>query len=322
MKLAVVVATYRRPECLQRCLNSLARQQRIPDEVIVVSRVTDHMTHSALGTTAGIRSVHVATPGVVAALETGVAASTADVVAFTDDDAEPRRDWLRLIEDAFAREPDIGAVGGRDWVSHGGCLVGGEATDVGRMQWFGRVTSGHHLGIGRARDVDSLKGVNMAFRRSVLLAAGFDHRLRGDGAQVHFELGLCLAARRRGWRVVYDPAIAVDHYPAQRFGQDQRGASSEVAISDATYNETLVVLDHLPKLRRVAFGIWGFCIGTRWNPGLIAAARLLAEGRPAIRALRAAQAGRLAGWATFLRGRRGAAAPPCRLWTADDPRLS
>lgn len=305
MKFAVVVPTYRRPEVLRRCLAALAAQERPADELIVVSRFGDEETAAVLAAEEGkLRHVQVDRPGVVAALAAGVAACTADVVAFTDDDAAPRVDWLGLLEQRFADAPDVGGVGGRDWCWYGERLVDGAAYDVGRLQWFGRMTSGHHIGTGAPREVDVLKGVNMAFRRHLLTEIGFDDRLRGDGAQVHFEMALGFAAKRGGWRLLYDPCIAVDHYPSMRIGEDQRESPSPQAIADATHNETLIVLEQLPPLKRVAYAIWGLAVGTWSTPGLVAAARLRARGAPALGPMQYAQRGRAAGWRTFLRSRR------------------
>jgi GT2 family glycosyltransferase len=305
VKIAVVVPTYQRPEALQCCLGALAGQSRMPDEVIVVTRLGD-ADSLRVATRAGrsVRQVEVTRPGVLAALEAGVAATTANVVAFTDDDAAPRPDWLERIEDCFVAAPDVGGVGGRDWCWWNGKLVNGTATDVGRMQWFGRMTSGHHLGVGPPRSVDVLKGVNMSFRRRVLMEVGFDRRLRGDGAQVHFEMALGLNAKRNGWRLVYDPDIAVDHYVARRVGEDQRGAPTGRAISDAVHNETLITLEHLSAIRRLAYAVWAVGVGTWSTPGIVAAVRLKARGSAAARPLWFAQRGRIQGWRSYRSFRR------------------
>jgi hypothetical protein len=54
-----------------------------------------------------------------------------------------------------------------------------------------------------------VQAANMALRREAL---ALPDGLRGSGAQAHFEVAMCLWARKRDWRIVYDPAIVVDHY--------------------------------------------------------------------------------------------------------------
>ena len=312
MRISVVVPSYRRPDDLRRCLAALTDQERPPDEIIVVYRAGDERTKSIAQAPSAqpVQGVAVDRPGVLAAMDAGVSASSGDVIAFTDDDAAPRSDWLGRIQAGLEDDPKIAAVGGRDWCWYGSRLVvDGHHPRVGRVQWFGRLTSGHHAGVGPPQNVQVLKGCNMAFRREVLLDIGFDRRLRGHGAQTHFELSLCLQALRRGWTLRYDPSIAVDHYPAPRHDLDQRERPAYEAVEDSAHNETLALLEHLGGARRVAFAVWSVAVGTRPSPGILQAIRRRATGDTAAFALfRAVVRGRRAGVRTFV-GRPAARRP-------------
>ena len=311
MHISVVIPTYRRGDALCEGLRAQRRQLRRADEILVVARPDDEPARDAIRTAGGglpIRIVDVQRPGLVAALNAGLAAATGDIVAFTDDDAEPHADWLARIEAAIASDPCIGAVGGRDWVFYGGKLVPGEARVVGRVSWYGRVTGNHHAGIGGSRDVHVLKGANMAFRRDAIAGVGFDERLRGVGTEHHSELGACLRLRASGWRVVYDPAVAVDHRPAPRV-EGHRELGAVPAIRFAAHNETLAMLEYLPRWRRVPYFAWAFLVGTVVMPGPVQLVRsLLTRGRMDIVASRAALQGRLDGRRTFRAGRSDAPA--------------
>jgi hypothetical protein len=107
----------------------------------------------------------------------------------------------------------------------------------------------------------------MTFRLAALEGLGFDERLRGSGAQVGNDLGISLAVKRRGWRLVYDPLVAVDHYPATRYDEDQRSTFSVEAIRNAAFNETLVLCEHFTGARRWVFMVWALLIGNRGAPG-------------------------------------------------------
>jgi cellulose synthase/poly-beta-1,6-N-acetylglucosamine synthase-like glycosyltransferase len=164
----VVVPSYARPILLERCLVALAAQTVAPRSVVVVARPDDAATWAATRAAAGVaRAVSVEAPGVVAALRAGVAATTGDAVAFTDDDAEPEPEWLARIAHHLAR-PGVGGVGGRDHIA--GQTLPARSV-VGRRFAFGRTVGDHHLGVGPARPVDILKGVNMAFRVDALALA-------------------------------------------------------------------------------------------------------------------------------------------------------
>jgi hypothetical protein len=314
MRVSVVVPTYRRPQVLDRCLSALERQDRAPDEVIVVARREDEASrrvaraHAPLARVVAI-DVPTGSPGVAAALNAGVAAASGEVVCLTDDDAEARPDWIARIERIFALDPRVGAVGGRDWVFHGGRLEEGAESRVGLVSWFGRTTGNHHLGIGPARDVDVLKGVNLSIRADLAREIGFDRRLRAVATEHHWELGLCLALRRRGRRVVYDPAIAVDHRPQPRVAEDrQRG---EQGLADAAHNETLAMLEHLSPAGRVAHLAWALGVGTRASPGFVAAVVTAAGGGGwKWDLLRGNVSGRLQALGTYRRSRRGREVAP------------
>jgi glycosyltransferase involved in cell wall biosynthesis len=315
--ISVLVPTYRRPEDLQRCLVAMAEQTRRADQIVVVARRDDEPTRQALARLLAsghaLDIVLVDKPGLVHALNSGLRAVAGDLMAMTDDDAAPHRDWLERIERTFRSDPRIAGAGGRDLIYGKEPPPGDWRSDVGRVQWFGRVVGNHHLGCGQPRRVDVLKGVNSAYRVEALKAIGFDERLKGAGAQFHFELVLGLSLIRNGWTLVYDPDILVDHYPAQRHDYNQRGMFNSLAVSNEVFNETLALLEHLPPLRRAAFMAWALLCGTRSYPGLFCAVVAAYERRRHVLARpRATLRGRSAAIAWWVRGRAAPAADSAR----------
>ena len=304
IKISVVIPTYRRPKDLERCLDALKKQKVPTYEVLVVVRDTDTETWTFFQTfnpeLLPMRTVTVNVSGVVAAMNVGMDAASGDIIAFTDDDAAPHTDWLERIENHFLSDSNIGGVGGRDWVYHGTRLEEGEREVVGKVQWFGRVIGEHHLGVGEPREVDVLKGANMSFRRSAIGGMHFDRRMRGSGTQLHFELAFSLALKQAGWKLIYDPKIAVDHFPAQLFDEDQRNTFNDLAFLNAVHNETLVLLENLPSTRRAAFVFWATFVGTRDAPGFLQWLRFLPkEGTLAGQKLLASLRGRWQAWETW-----------------------
>lgn len=280
-------------------MEALKKQTRLVDEVLVIVRDIDAETWTLLEgfnpDPLPIRIVTVRVPGVVAALNAGLDAAHGDIIATTDDDAAPRADWLARIEAHFLSDNHVGGVGGRDWQPDNGTRE-----VVGQVQWFGRVIGNHHLGVGEAREVDVLKGVNMSYRRTAITGLRFDERMRGTGAQVHFELAFTLTLRRAGWKLIYDPMVAVDHYPALRFDEDQRNKFNSLAFINAVHNETLAMLEYLPPARRVVFLVWAILIGTRKALGLVQLLRFIpSEGALAGQKWLASLRGRWQGWWTW-----------------------
>jgi glycosyltransferase involved in cell wall biosynthesis len=301
MGISVLVPTYRRSKDLARCLEALKQQTNPADELLIVVRDTDEETHDFLrGFAAGdlpLKVVNVTAPGQVAALNAGLLAAAGDIIAITDDDAAPHPDWLERIQGHFLADETIGAVGGRDWVYENGNsqpLSVDRFVTVGKLQWFGRAIGNHHIGSGGAREVDILKGANMSYRRSAIDGLQFDVRLKGKGAQVSNDMGFSLAVRKRCWKVIYDPIVVVDHYPAWRFDADRRDQFSFDAYYNAAYNETLIMAGHLAKINFVAYLLWSMLMGTRGCFGVLQMIRFVSSERGlAVRKWRAATWGHL-----------------------------
>jgi hypothetical protein len=291
---SVVIPTFRRPEYLKRCLTGLREQSRPPGEIIVVRTAGDDETREAIADEANdVREV-VAEGAVVGKLRAGCAAARFDLIASMDDDTVPRRDWLDRLAAHFENR-DVGVVGGRD-VQPG---ASASSVPVGRVTKWGKLIGNHHLGVGEPRDVDVVKGCNIAFRRPALpLPAA----LRG-APEMHWEVAACLASLQRGWRVVYDPNVVVDHTPAPRPGAGRGGAESK-SLHDAAYNLVTSLLSVRPRLwwRRALYGI---LVGDRSDPGIARACLAvgLRQG-DVLRALIPSLTGQLEALVDVARGRR------------------
>ncbi|MFN6034351.1 MAG: glycosyltransferase family 2 protein [Dolichospermum sp.] len=303
MRNTVLIPTYRRPQDLYRCLKAREQQTKPVDQAIVVIRDTDTQTQQFLTQLhhhLPLETVTVSQPGVVAALNAGLIKVNGDILSITDDDAAPHPEWLVKINTHFLADPHIGGVGGRDWIYQGGKLEDKSQPVVGKLQWFGRVIGNHHLGIGAPREVDILKGVNMSFRTQAIGELRFDERMKGNGAQVHFEMSFTLTLKRAGWKMIYDPSIAVDHYPSQRFDEDQRHNFNDLALINLVHNETLILLEHLSPLRRIVFLFWSVLVGTRESLGICQWLRLFPEqGKLASKKLQASLEGRWLGYQQY-----------------------
>jgi GT2 family glycosyltransferase len=271
LTVSVVVPSYRRPADLGNCLRALAAQSRPPDQVVVVVRESDRDTRSVAETFVGVLPLQLVTveaPGVIAALNRGVERATGEIIAFTDDDASPRVEWLAQIERDYVRDAGIGGLGGRDVVEGAGEQTV-DSSRVGRVEWFGRVLGNHHRGVGVPRYVDFLKGVNMSFARDAISGVRLDTSLRGTGAQVHWEMRLCSVVRSRGWPLIYDPSVIVDHRASGRPPGDERGLQDGTVAGAAGFNETRALLTQLSGWRRGTFLVWAFLVGNRGAPGII-----------------------------------------------------
>ncbi|HEY9608349.1 MAG TPA: glycosyltransferase [Allocoleopsis sp.] len=303
--MTLIVPTYRRPKDLERCLEALKKQTRPLDELLVIVRDTDVETWAFLeqfnAESLPLQTATVSKPGAIAAMNVGLDIASGEIISFTDDDAAPHPDWLERIESHFLADDCLGGLGGRDWVYFGTELFSAKPQEVvGRVQWFGRVIGNHHLGIGEAREVDVLKGVNMSFRRAAITNRHFDRRMQGSSSQIHFEIEFCLALKKAGWKLIYDPAIAVDHYPGKRFDEDQRNTFNPLATANIVHNETVALLEHLTPFQRAIFLLWAVSVGTRESVGFVQWLRFLpSQGSLSTEKWVASVRGRWQGWRTW-----------------------
>lgn len=307
-KISVFIPTYHRVKDLERCLKALKRQTRLPDEVVLTIRNTDNETHEFLNSyncsPLKIVETEVFKPGVLEAHNQGYQAISGNIVAITDDDAAPRTDWLEKIEKFYLRNPEVGGYGGRDLLYENGQLPDRQLqAQVGIVTWFGKVIGNHHVGHGNAREVDVLKGVNSSYRYQVISGFQYDVCLKGQGTNSHWELALGLYAKSKGWKLIYDPALLVDHYQGERRGMAERLKVTEPthynsqALTDSICNQTYILLCHLPTIQRYCFLFWSILVGTKGRRGLVQCLRFLSsEKQYSVRKFMDSTRGRWIGW--------------------------
>ena len=310
VRISVVVPTLNRVEDLRRCLAALARQTRPADRIVVVVHDGDPTTQEALAAWLDrgpeVSATTVRARGLPAALNAGLDAVAGDVICFTDDDAEPWPDWLARIE-AHYRDPSVGAVGGRDLLVSEGAGTPARCSQVGRVFWYGRYVGNHDLELHPSGpvEVDTLKGVNMSYRASALRGFRFDERLCAvSGSCTELDAGFFL--KRGGWRLIYDPAIAVNHHQSARTWGVAR--SHPDVCYDFSHNYTYVILKHASWPRKLCSLVYFVLVGQRraWgllsiliDPVLTGELRWWGQLGPTLR-------GRIAGVGSYLASRRAA----------------
>jgi len=106
---SIVIPTYRRPAALARCLEALARLDRLgPSFEVLVVDDGGGLCESQLPAACGelpwklVRQPHA---GPAAARNGGARAASGRWLAFTDDDCEPRPDWLVALAAGAERHP-------------------------------------------------------------------------------------------------------------------------------------------------------------------------------------------------------------------------
>ena len=162
-----------------------------------------------------------------------------DVLVFLDDDAVFLTPPVRRLQATFGSDPSLGAVAFR--VQREG------VRDVPLEHPF----RGRPAAPSQARDCAYFVGCGYAIRRDAQRSAGgYDERFFYSTEEVDLSFRLL----RDGWRLRYEPQIAVEHRPSLR----GRAASSGVP-GWRLRNRLLLARAHLPTAVAAAHvGVWTF----------------------------------------------------------------
>jgi glycosyltransferase involved in cell wall biosynthesis len=222
--LSVVICSLNGARGVDRCLSALREQKDVDLEVIVVDDGSTDDT-SDVAREHGVTAIrHQVNRGLAAARNTGTRAASAAVVAFLDDDCEPEPAWARELLDAY--EDDVVGVGGDVMpCAPNGFMLGFLQRNNPLLPLEMNLARSHHI-VYRLylylmrqwlpeerhdlRQVYSLVGANMSFRRKALSGTPFDERFRFGGE----DLDICLMLRRDfpNARLVVTPSAVVRHY--------------------------------------------------------------------------------------------------------------
>lgn len=105
MKISVIIPVYNDWENLNKCLNSLINQS-CPEEqyeIIVVNNHTSNEIPEWIQRSEQVRFIHQPQPGSYVARNTGIDSSKGELLAFTDSDCLPDRDWLKNADQVFCK---------------------------------------------------------------------------------------------------------------------------------------------------------------------------------------------------------------------------
>jgi GT2 family glycosyltransferase len=234
---SVVVSTIcSDPAMLSRTVRSLLELDYPSFDVIVVDnrRGAPQDRLPCLPADPRVRVVRESMPGISAGRNRGIAESTGEIIAFTDDDASVDRMWLRAIGARFAADPTIDAIGG---------LVLPSELETAPQLWFEQYYGGFSKSfepsvVSLATVHDDLlfpyaprrfgAGCNMAFRRSVLEeVGGFDLALGvGTPARGGEDLAMFIQLVAAGRTLAFEPAALVRH----RHRRTKRGFMRQVLL--------------------------------------------------------------------------------------------
>jgi len=237
VRVSVVIATKGRPASLGGTLQSVARCDPGPDELIVVdgdeARSGKAVTEELARDDPGFTVRYVAAPaGLTRQRNIGLTEASGDIVVFFDDDIEADAALFGVVREAFEDPSVVGATGKiTEDYAHAVGGVGSRARSLllggpdGTMTPFGyprRIQDAN-----AERDVEFMDGCFMSARRELALRLRFDEAMNGYALAEDEDFSYRLS---RVGRIRYDPRAAIHHRTL--------GVSS---ARSREFNKTLVV---------------------------------------------------------------------------------
>lgn len=190
--LSFVIPALNEEACIGACLDSVLREARPEDEVVVVDNGSDDATPEIVAERGRVAWRVVSDATVAALRNVGARETGGEVLAFVDADCTVEPGWRDAVVELTAGK-DVGAVGSP-------VRVPATAGWIPRV-WWSTFTA-------QEGDTDHLVSANMAVRRDAFEeVGGFNPELETDE-----DTELCVRLRRAGWRVVESPRVQAVHH--------------------------------------------------------------------------------------------------------------
>ena len=259
--MSVVVCVYNGESTLRDCCEGLLELDYPEVDVIIVDDGSTDAT-SAIAADYPFRLIRTENRGLSHARNTGLAAATGEIVAYTDGDARPDPQWLTYLADTFTR------------TSHAG--VGGWNIPPRGDRWMADCVAnspGRPIHVLLSDSVaEHIPGVCMAFRRTALeQIGGFDPQFRTAGDDVD----ICWRLQEQGMTLGFAHGAFVWHHhrnSVRDYWKQQRGYGHAEALLERKWPNKYNSPGHLSwggrlygrgltlplgRVSRIYHGLWG-----------------------------------------------------------------
>ena len=240
--LSVIVVLHNQFALTMMAMASLRANTAGPIELILVDSGSYDETRHIDRYIAGAKLIRFShNAGFVEACNTALAHVTAPALLYLNNDLLLGMNACTLALARLNSAPDIGAVGAK-FIRTNGALQ-----EAGSIIWRDGSTFGYLRGADPntpeanfVREVDFCSGAFLMLRTDLVRSlGGFDDDYR---PAYYEEADLCVRLRKSGYRILYDPAVVVQHF---EYGSADAAASTRLMLR----NHKIFVAKHLDYLR-------------------------------------------------------------------------
>ncbi len=240
-KFSIIIPTYKRKEHVVNLFFSLKGKIKNDTEIIIIEQAENHekeYVDKAKSLGFALQYFFLKNASTPHAKNVGVQHAKGEYVIFFDDDVLVKTS-PELFQYAFTSNK-IAAVNGRS-------IARGQAEEpdrknTGRITFFGKFTDGYSSKI--PQQIESLIGCNMCWRKDAFLeVGGFDEQFTGNA--IREEADLSVRARKKGYKILFDPRVEILHVRAESGGTRKTEGRIQWYF-DFFSNETYFFLKHWP----------------------------------------------------------------------------
>lgn len=252
--ISIVIPTFQRENVLLDTLSSLFTLPVAADEILVVDQSPCHDPATDTALTAWqdaglIRHIRRSTPGVVGAMNLGLAEAKSPLVLFLDDDIVPDTNLIQAHVQAHATYSEAWAVAGQV------LQPGEDPDDLGaRPPRTGlRADFNFPFHSSRADWIYNVMAGNLSVKRGQLLGiGGFDENFLPP-VSYRFETDLARRIGLAGGRIRFEPAASIRHLRAPSGGTRSLGSHLTSASPLHGVGDYLFALHHGRGLERLTY---------------------------------------------------------------------
>lgn len=243
-KVTIILVLWNQVELTLACIKALHSQDNGSFEVLIVNNASSDATAQLLAMINGVRVItNAESMGFVKAVNMTAHQAHGQYLLLVSNAAIVRQGSIQQAITRIESAPNIGAVGGRVILSDG--LL----QEAGSMVWQDGTCSGYKRGelpdtneAMFVRDVDYCSDVFLLTPTELFCQmGGFDVK---DALAYYEEIDYCMRLWKRGLRVVYDPAVVVDHF---EYGS---AAANEQAICQMEVDRNKFISTHIDFLAK------------------------------------------------------------------------
>lgn len=201
LTLSIVIPVFNEERHLRACLQSIARQTVMPDEVIVVDNNSTDSSVKVANEFKFVKVIHEDNQGIIHARNAGFNASKSMLIGRIDADVVLPSNWVEYVKEFYAVDSRIDSLA----LTGGGYFYNVRLPRINGWIWgqlafrINRFILGHYI----------LWGSNMVLPRQMWQAVAPNVCVRDD---IHEDVDLAIHIHRMGYAIAYRESLRVGAY--------------------------------------------------------------------------------------------------------------